>query len=100
MGYGVRLTVDAATQAPVEADQEYAFVVERGPVSKHSDGDTARLGQAPRYAGKTLLDMAADDYTDPRTRHESRALMRQLIAHHLDGRPLQSRRIFMELQDL
>jgi DNA repair protein RecO (recombination protein O) len=44
--------------------------------------------------------MAADDYSDPQTRVESRALMRQLIAHHLGGKPLQSRRVFMELQEL
>ena len=51
-------------------------------------------------SGKTLLDIAADDYSDPRTRLESRRLMRQLIAHHLGGKALQSRRVFMELQEL
>jgi DNA repair protein RecO (recombination protein O) len=44
--------------------------------------------------------MVADDYADPRTRLESRQLMRQLIAHHMGGKPLQSRRVFMELQEL
>ena len=54
----------------------------------------------PSLAGKTLLDMAADDYTDARTQAESKALMRQLIAHHLSGQSLQSRRVFIELQEL
>jgi recombinational DNA repair protein (RecF pathway) len=31
---------------------------------------------------------------------ESRRLMRQLISHHLGGKSLQSRRVFMELQEL
>jgi recombinational DNA repair protein (RecF pathway) len=56
--------------------------------------------ESPALSGKTLLDMAADDYSDPRTRLESRRLMRQLIAHHLGGKSLQSRRVFIELQEL
>ncbi len=93
IGYGVRLNSEAITGNPVEADGDYEFQVERGPVRRLDAGGTA-------YRGKTLLDMAADDYTDPRTRHESKIIMRQLIAHHLGGRQLQSRRIFMELNEL
>ena len=44
--------------------------------------------------------MRADDYSDPVTRRESRRIMRQLISHHLGGRPLQSRRVYMELQGM
>ena len=47
-----------------------------------------------------LIPIVADDYSDPRTRLESRRLMRQLIAHHLGGKSLQSRRVFMDLQEL
>ena len=53
----------------------------------------------PRLADNAL-DMAADDYSDPRTRLESRRLMRQPIAHHLGGKTLQSRRVLGELQEL
>ena len=60
-------------------------------------GDTA---SKPFLRGKTLLDMVADDYADPQTRLESKLLMRQLIAHHLGGKALQSRRVFMELKEL
>ncbi len=81
------------------ADREYTYLIERGPVAKVGAGDTAAV-EVPGLRGKTLLDMAADDYADPRTRIESRQLMRQLIAHHMGGKPLQSRRVFMELQEL
>lgn len=94
IGYGVRLTTEAEVGAPVNPDEHYEFMVERGPVRKVGAGGTALI------RGQTLLDMAADDYTDLRTRQESKQLMRQLLAHHLGGRPLQSRRIFMELQEL
>ena len=94
LGYGLTLDVDMETGKPVAAEGEYTYLIERGPVAgSGADG-------APALRGKTLLDMAADDYSDPRTRLESRRLMRQLIAHHMGGKPLQSRRVFIELQEL
>jgi DNA repair protein RecO (recombination protein O) len=100
LGYGLTLEVDVESGRPVVPDRRYAFLVERGPVEqKVGAGDTAS-GEASGLSGKTLLDMAADDYADPRTRIESRQLMRQLIAHHMGGKPLQSRRVFIELQEL
>jgi DNA repair protein RecO (recombination protein O) len=96
LGYGLTLDIDVETGLPVAPDRSYAFLIERGPVARVGAGDTA----VPSLSGKTLLDMAADDYSDPRTRLESRQLMRTLIAHHLGGKPLQSRRVFIELQGL
>ena len=94
LGYGLTLDVDMETGLPVMAEDEYTYLIERGPVARVGAGGTAIL------RGKTLLDMVADDYSDPRTRLESKQLMRQLIAHHMGGKPLQSRRVFMELQEL
>ena len=95
LGYGMTLDVDMETGLPVMAEGEYSYyLIERGPVARVGAGETAIL------RGKTLLDMVADDYSDPRTRVESKQLMRQLIAHHMGGKPLQSRRVFMELQEL
>ena len=100
LGYGLTLDVEMETGLPVVADREYSYLIERGPVARTvGAGDTA-TGDHLSLCGKTLLDMAADDYSNPRTRVESRHLMRQLIAHHMGGKPLQSRRVFMELQEL
>ena len=99
LGYGLTLDVEMETGLPVVAEREYTYLIERGPVQKVGDGDTAP-DAVPGLRGKTLLDMAADDYADSRTRIESRQLMRQLIAHHMGGKPLQSRRVFIELQEL
>jgi DNA repair protein RecO (recombination protein O) len=96
LGYGLTLDRDMESGEPVSALGQYTYLIERGPVATVG----APQGVAPTLCGKTLLDMAADDYSDPRTRIESRQLMRQLIAHHLGGKPLQSRRVFMELQEL
>jgi DNA repair protein RecO (recombination protein O) len=101
LGYGLTLDVDVDSGRPVLPEGRYAFLIERGPVARPivGAGDTAS-DDTPGLCGKTLLDMAADDYSDPRTRLESRRLMRQLIAHHLGGKSLQSRRVFMDLQEL
>ena len=102
LGYGLTLDIDVDSGRPVVPDAHYAFLLERGPVARPEvgAGDTAIDDQGSALSGKTLLDMAADDYSDPRTRIESRRLMRLLISHHLGGKSLQSRRVFMELQEL
>jgi DNA repair protein RecO (recombination protein O) len=92
IGYGLTFDHDAEG-APVKAEQRYSYFVERGLIAVDA-GDGFTL------AGKTLLDMDADDYSDPRTLAESKLLMRQLVAQQLGGQPLQSRRVFMELQEL
>ncbi len=93
LGYGLTLDIDMETGRPVDPAIDYSYLIERGPVRRTAADESP-------ISGKTLLDMVADDYSDPRTRLESRRLMRTLIAHHLGGKPLQSRRVFIELQEL
>lgn len=94
LGYGLALDRVAGSNEPVRADGRYVYLIERGAVEAHGDEGV------PALSGKTLLDLAADDYADPRTLAESKGLMRQLVSHYLGGQPLQSRRVFVELQDL
>lgn len=94
IGYGLLLDRDADGRA-ISPAARYAYRAERGPV-EWVDEDTAEA----TFSGKTLLDLAADDYRDPRTLAEAKGLMRQLVAHRLGGHALQSRRIFVDLQDL
>ncbi len=94
LGYGLALDRVAGSNAPVDPAGCYVYMVERGAVEAHGDEGV------PVLTGKTLLDLAADDYADPRTLAESKGLMRQLVSHYLGGQPLQSRRVFVELQDL
>jgi DNA repair protein RecO (recombination protein O) len=97
LGYGLSLDRQAGSGEPVRADRQYTYQLERGVVEIDDAHDApARLS----VGGKTLLDLAADDYSDPRTLAESKVLMRQLMAHYLGEQALQSRRIFVELQEL
>jgi len=82
------------TRARVEADGDYVVDPEKG----------ARLAVAgdvwPVVAGRTLLDMEVEDYSDPATQSQSKQLMRFLLAHHLNGAPLNTRQILIDLSQL
>ena len=94
LGYGLALDTLAGSNESVRPDGRYEYQFERGVVEA--------AGVSPRltFAGKTLLDMTADDYGDPRTLAESKLLMRQLLSYYLGNQTLQSRRVFVELQEL
>ncbi len=51
-------------------------------------------------AGTTALAMAAGDFGEPAVAAESRAMLRLIIRYHLDGRPLNTRRILQDLKEL
>ncbi len=94
LGYAPVLDRDAANGAAIEPDRHYAYEAERGPVeTRRANGDSV-------ISGRTLLDMAADNYDDARTRDEARRLMRALIAERLGGQSLHTRAVLSELQDL
>lgn len=105
LGYGLELAHDVDSGAVLEAEAFYHYLLEHGPVAvARPDGGVSQAAGAAQLLqavhGKTLLDLARDDYSDPRTLQEARQLMRRLINHHLSGAPLQSRRVFMDLQEL
>lgn len=94
LGYGLTLTTDC-DGVPIDAQGNYAYEIERGAVR------IAQPGQSPlSICGKTLLDMEQEDFSDPRSLAESKQLMRALMSHYLGGQPLETRKIFMELQEL
>lgn len=95
LGYGLTLDKEADSGAPVRSDADYAYIIERGPVPVQQAPQ-----EAPRVSGSVLLAMAEERYDDPDTLAQAKNLMRQLIAHYLGGQALQSRRVFMEFQEL
>jgi len=58
----------------------------------HADGVT--IDDGVEIDGQVLLDMAALDFGDKRTRDGAKSLQRRLIAEQLGGRPLRSRSLF------
>ena len=47
-----------------------------------------------------VLDLAAEDFSDPKSLVEAKRLMRALMTHYLGGKSLETRKIFLELQEL
>ena len=94
LGYGLTLDYDHEGR-PIDPAGYYAYEIERGPV---------RLQEAGRSAlsicGKTLIDLIAEDLSDPRSLLEAKQLMRTLIAHYTGEKGLKTRKIFLELQEL
>ncbi len=92
---GYALALEGASGAGIDPGKLYAYEPERGPVAVNG---AAQAGLV--LSGQTLLDIAHDDYSDPSTLQQAKALMRLLISHRLEQKPLNSRRIFEELRQL
>lgn len=94
LGYGLTLEHDSDGQA-IEPDAYYTYRMEQGPVRlEHAEA------AAQMVSGQTLLDLAAEDFSEPRSRSEAKQLMRTLMAYYLAGVELETRKIFKELQEL
>jgi len=96
LGYALTLDRDARSGAAIDPEQTYAYEIERGPVAV----DEIERATDVTLSGRALIDIAHDDYSHPMTLAQSKTLMRLLINHRLENRPLHSRRIFTDLQSL
>jgi DNA repair protein RecO (recombination protein O) len=94
LGYAMSLERDSASGREIDPDKTYAYEPERGVIEVN--GEDAE----PVVCGRTLLDMARDDYRNPVTQQQAKALMRALINHRLEYQPLRSRQIFRDLLQL
>lgn len=96
LGYALTLDHDVASGETIQPARSYHYVIERGPVQSGGGGDENRL----ELTGQTLLDITRDDYSNPVTMQQSKALMRVLINHYLGNQTLYTRRLLKDLQQL
>jgi DNA repair protein RecO (recombination protein O) len=94
-GYALALTLDPFAGDAVRPEGRYTYVPGRGP-RRLVNGDASDL----ELAGQTLLDIERDDYSHPRTASEAKLLMRMLVQHQMNGRPLATRQVFSQLLEL
>ena len=97
LGYAMTLDREAGGGQTLEADGLYRYELDKGPV-RQIDADS--IPGVPVFRGQTLLDIAQENYHDPATLQQCKQLMRMLINHRLEQRPLYSRNVFMDLQQL
>ena len=98
MGYAVPLLQDENDVAIV-ADKTYRYEAEFGACELKGSNIGMRKNGV-QLSGKTMLDMACDDYADSATQSQSKQLMRYLIAHYLGDKPLHTRQLLIDLQGL
>jgi DNA repair protein RecO (recombination protein O) len=95
VGFALELTREAGSRAPIEAERDYWYVAERGPIA-------ALEGEAPanavRLRGLTLIDLERGRFENPATVAQSKQLMRLLINHSLSGQELVTRTLVRDLQ--
>jgi DNA repair protein RecO (recombination protein O) len=95
LGYALSLETEAESGKPIVPEKTYRYILERGAIA-----ETADSAQGLPVAGKTLLDMAADDYRDLNSARQSKQLMRMLLDHYLAGKTLHTRELMRDLQRL
>jgi DNA repair protein RecO (recombination protein O) len=91
LGYAMALERESVSGRAIDPARSYRYDPERGPIEANGAGGDSIV------SGRTLLDMARDDYADPLTQQQAKVLMRALLDHRLEHQPLKSRRIFRDL---
>ena len=89
IGFGLVLDHDVQDGTPLQPEQLYRYVPERGPVIAH-----AADGEGIAVQGASLLALAREHLDDAIVLREVKHLMRALLARHLGERPLTSRGLF------
>lgn len=92
LGYGLNLDHDMETGTVLEPETEYEYRVERGPVAVvNREGPMV-------FTGAELIAVAREEFSDAATLKQAGRLLRQVIAWHLDGRELKSRKVLKALR--
>ncbi len=96
LGYAIPLESDVDGE-PISEAQQYRYEAEHGAFRLQSSMRRDDIGV--QLSGKTLTDMANDDYSHVQTKLQSKQLMRYLLAHYLGDKPLHTRQLLIDLQD-
>lgn len=91
LGFGLNLTHDADSEAPILSGQSYVFYVEHGPVLALSE---QTMTNRPQVSGESLLAFSRHDLQSEFVKHEIKMLMRHVLAFYLHGKTLKSRELF------
>ncbi|MDI1297966.1 DNA repair protein RecO [Methylotenera sp.] len=97
LGYAIPLQHDVSSEQILE-DTNYRYLAEHG--ATRLNGSLTRVNNGIQLLGKTLIDMASDDYSNIQTQQQSKQLMRYLLSHYLGDKPLHTRQLLIDLQGL
>ena len=92
IGYALNLDHAQDAAEPLESDQHYEYRVEQGPVAVSRDEGHMV------FTGATLRAIAAEEFSDPEVLRAASRLLREVIAFHLGGKELKSRKVLKEMR--
>jgi len=91
LGYALNLDQEADSHEPLQSDSFYEFRFEQGPVK------VARSEGPLVFSGAMLSAIAAQNFADSDVLRAANRLLREVIAFHLGGKELKSRKVLIEL---
>jgi DNA repair protein RecO (recombination protein O) len=93
LGWGLNLEHEAASGLPLAAARSYRYGLEGGaePVDGVAEGTLI-------FCGASLLSLAGERLADPRSLADARRLLRAALERLLDGRPLRTREVLLEMR--
>src|SRR5262249_19061842 len=87
----------SADGSPLEEDRMYRVDAEHGLIALAKDD---RADDSACLRGSSALAMARNDFSSPMVANHSKLVLRHLIRYHLNGQPLNTRRILNDLRQL
>ena len=92
LGYEVNLAYDSISQQPLDTNRHYEYRAEDGPVF------VERTTGPMVFSGLELSEIGRLNFASSATRASAKRLLRGVIAYHLDGRELKSRKVLREIR--
>ncbi|MFZ1641433.1 MAG: DNA repair protein RecO [Candidatus Contendobacter sp.] len=88
LGYGLTLDCEAVSGAPIVAEEQYCYVLDRGPLAADQSGIGVPI------SGRGLLALRDGMLADPAVLREVKRLTRAALAEQLRGRALKTRELY------
>jgi DNA repair protein RecO (recombination protein O) len=100
LGYALTLDHEADSDIAIDAEAEYWYVVDRGPIRANGNQEVRGIDPV-LLSGKTIRTMAQNEldmHADPQILSQAKQLMRRVINHHLGDKALHTRQLIRELK--
>jgi DNA repair protein RecO (recombination protein O) len=91
LGYAPGFAHDAVTHDDIDPVAYYEYRPEQGPVK------VSRNSGPMVFSGAMLLAIGSDEFDEPDVLKAASRLLKNVIAHHLGGRELKSRKVLVDL---
>jgi DNA repair protein RecO (recombination protein O) len=95
LGYGLVLEADPLTRQPLADEARYTYDPDRGPVRVPDEMDIPGA-----LSGALLREIARERFEDKAVLTAAKGLMRQIIAHRLEHRPLRVTQVWRDMLDV